>query len=80
MDELHVRVSNVLTEDGVRLERHAFLDVSGLLAVAVCATHNSMTSELRSDDPDVPLCPLCAVFLAAAELDHGHLGDDWKAM
>lgn len=79
MDELHVRVSNVLAEDGVRLERHAFLDVSGLLAVAVCATHNTLTSELRSDDPIVPLCPLCAVFLAAAELQLGD-GPDWKGM
>lgn len=80
MDDLHVRVANVPTEDGPGLVRHAFPDLSGLLALAVCATHNSMTSELRADDPDVPLCPLCAVFLAAAELEHGHLGDDWKAM
>lgn len=77
MDELHVRVSSVLAQDGLRLERHAFLDVSGLLAVAVCATHTSLTSELRSDDPDVPLCQLCAVFLAAADLQ---VGDDWKAL
>ncbi len=63
---IYLRVSDVLTRNGPQPERHVFRDISGQIAVALCQ-HFAFTDKLRDDDPDVVMCPLCAVFHAADE-------------
>lgn len=65
--ESQIRVSQVLRPDHTVVdERHAFQDLTGHFAIARC-THTAYVKELRPDDPSVPLCPLCRVFLMADE-------------
>lgn len=59
------RVSTHIGPDGAVLARHAFRDLSGQIAQAVCE-HTSLTERLAPDDPAVRGCPLCALFLAFA--------------
>lgn len=50
-------------------ERHAYQQtLTDLWAVAMCS-YPSLVTELRTDDPAVPMCPLCDLFLLAAEVD-----------
>lgn len=58
------RVSTVVGPGGPVRERHAFADLSGHIAQAVCQ-HTAMTGQLGDDDTTVRLCPLCVLFVGS---------------
>lgn len=74
MSDLPEPVVRVARGHRATYERHAYRTLTGLWAVAMCS-YVSLTAELRTDDPDVPMCPLCDLHLLAAEVDVTQLGD-----
>lgn len=77
-----IRVARGLSADStVVAERHAYRTLTGQWALAMC-THVSLTADLGDDDDSVPMCPLCAVFVMAANVDVTQLNKDpdWQGM
>ncbi len=59
--EVAWRVSTTLGPNGPGRERHAFKDLSGHLATALCE-HTAPVDRLGADDQSARLCPLCWLF------------------
>lgn len=54
-------MSTTVGPNGAARERHAFKDLTGHLAVALCE-HTTPTTLLAEDDRSARLCPLCWLF------------------
>lgn len=60
-DDVAWRVSTHLGPDGEVRWRHAFRDLSGHIAQALCE-QTTFTEQLEPDDQSARLCPLCWLF------------------
>lgn len=69
--DVHIRVSPVLAPAGTFLQRHVFPSLDDAVVEALCH-HFAVAADLRDDDEQIPLCPLCTVLhgLEVAE-QHG---------
>lgn len=74
--EAEWRVAVHLGPDGEVRERHAYRDLSGQIAEAVCE-QTAFTAQLEPDDEAAQTCPLCALFVGVALADQMGDGEQW---
>jgi hypothetical protein len=71
------RVAEHIGPHGHIRERHAYRDLTGHIAEALCE-QTAFTEQLQPDDEGARLCPLCALFVGTA-LAKTHNDDDlWR--
>ena len=70
------RVSSHLGPHGDVRERHAYRDLSGHIAQAVCE-QTAFTEQLEPDDESARPCPLCVLFVGVALADEIGDGEQW---
>lgn len=71
------RVSKHVGPHGHIRERHAFPDLTGRIAEAVCE-QTAFTDQLQPDDLSARLCPLCALFVGTALAKQQGDGQQWE--
>ena len=70
------RVSTHLGPDGGVRERHAYRDLTGHIAQAVCE-QTAFTEQLEADDEAARPCPLCVLFVGVALAEQLGDGEQW---
>lgn len=70
------RVAAHLGPGGEVRERHAYRDLSGLIAQAVCE-QTAFTERLEPDSEAARACPLCVLFVGMSLADQAGDGEQW---
>lgn len=74
--EVAWRVSTTVGPGGEQRERHAFKDLTGPTAEALCQ-HTAFTPQLKPDNANDPLCTLCWLFFGTDLADQYGIQTTW---
>jgi hypothetical protein len=78
MADVEWRVATNIGPDGNVRERHAYRDLSGQIAQAVCE-QTVFTERLEPDSDAVRACPLCVLFVGVALADQQQGDERWSS-
>lgn len=72
------RISTHIGPGGDVRERHAYRDLSGQIAEAICE-QTAFTEQLEPDNDAVRACPLCVLFVGASLAERMGDGENWRS-